>query len=35
MAGVDMMKKRKSPSSQRELNPNYPIVQPVTSRYTD
>jgi hypothetical protein len=34
-AGLNAVVKRKIPSPYRESNPDYPIVQPVTSRYTD
>jgi hypothetical protein len=34
-AGLDMVSKRKFPSPHRESNPDHPIVQPLTSRYTD
>jgi hypothetical protein len=33
-AGLDAVVK-KIPSPRRESNPDYPIVQPVVSRYTD
>jgi hypothetical protein len=34
-AGLDMVSKRKIPSSRQEYNPDHPIVQPVASCYTD
>jgi hypothetical protein len=34
-AGLHMVLKRKIPSLHHELNPNYTIIQPVVSHYTD
>jgi hypothetical protein len=34
-AGLDMVSKRKIPSTCQESNPNHPIVQPIASCYTD
>jgi hypothetical protein len=35
IAGLDTVLKRKIPSPRRESNPDYSIVQPVASHYTD
>jgi len=34
-AGLNMVVKRKIPSLHHELNPDYTIIQPVVSHYTD
>jgi len=34
-AGLDAVEKRKIPSIRRQSNPRAPIVQPITSRYTE
>jgi hypothetical protein len=34
-ADLDIVLKRKIPSPGQESNPEHPIVQPVTRRYTD
>jgi hypothetical protein len=34
-AGMDAVSKKKIRSPRRESNPDHPIVQPVSSRYTD
>jgi hypothetical protein len=34
-AGLDTVSKTKIPSPREESNPDHPIVQPVSSRYTD